>query len=120
MLGSPRGIVWVPTQKTFYFSAGVTQVFSTLEDGTPSTPINITFLPTTDVSQIIYTEALGHLPKLSKAQAESLLVATEHNGDCIGHIQVVRLSDGVVTRVLATVGQQVERGQRLAEFEPQT
>jgi multidrug efflux pump subunit AcrA (membrane-fusion protein) len=28
-------------------------------------------------------------------------------------------ADGVVTKVLASVGQQVERGQRLAEFEPQ-
>jgi acetyl/propionyl-CoA carboxylase alpha subunit len=35
-------------------------------------------------------------------------------------LRVEAPSDGVVTRVLATVGQQVERGQRLAEFEPQS
>jgi biotin carboxyl carrier protein len=34
-------------------------------------------------------------------------------------LRVEAPSDGTVTRVLATVGQQVERGQRLAEFEPQ-
>jgi acetyl/propionyl-CoA carboxylase alpha subunit len=34
-------------------------------------------------------------------------------------LRVEAPSDGVVKRVLATVGQQVERGQRLAEFEPQ-
>lgn len=35
-------------------------------------------------------------------------------------LRVEAPADGVVTRVLATVGQQVERGQRLAEFEPQS
>jgi biotin carboxyl carrier protein len=34
-------------------------------------------------------------------------------------LRVEAPSDGVVKRVLATVGQQVERGQRLAEFEPE-
>ena len=35
-------------------------------------------------------------------------------------LRVEAPADGTVTRVLASVGQQVERGQRLAEFEPQT
>ena len=35
-------------------------------------------------------------------------------------LRVEAPSDGTVTRVLATVGQQVERGQRLAEFEPRS
>ena len=34
-------------------------------------------------------------------------------------LRVEAPADGTVTRVLASVGQQVERGQRLAEFEPQ-
>jgi acetyl/propionyl-CoA carboxylase alpha subunit len=34
-------------------------------------------------------------------------------------LRVEAPADGVVTKVLASVGQQVERGQRLAEFEPQ-
>ena len=34
-------------------------------------------------------------------------------------LRVEAPSDGMVKRVLATVGQQVERGQRLAEFEPE-
>jgi biotin carboxyl carrier protein len=33
-------------------------------------------------------------------------------------LRVEAPSDGKVTRVLARVGQQVERGQRLADFEP--
>ena len=33
-------------------------------------------------------------------------------------LRVEAPADGTVTRVLASVGQQVERGQRLAEFEP--
>jgi biotin carboxyl carrier protein len=33
-------------------------------------------------------------------------------------LRVEAPADGVVKRVLAAVGQQVERGQRLAEFEP--
>ena len=33
-------------------------------------------------------------------------------------LRVEAPSDGKVTRVLANVGQQVERGQRLADFEP--
>ena len=35
-------------------------------------------------------------------------------------LRVEAPADGMVKRVLATVGQQVERGQRLAEFEPET
>jgi len=35
-------------------------------------------------------------------------------------LRVETPADGVVKRVLASVGQQVERGQRLAEFEPQS
>jgi 3-methylcrotonyl-CoA carboxylase alpha subunit len=35
-------------------------------------------------------------------------------------LRVEAPADGVVTKVLASVGQQVERGQRLAEFEPHT
>ncbi|HEV8229931.1 MAG TPA: biotin/lipoyl-containing protein, partial [Candidatus Limnocylindria bacterium] len=35
-------------------------------------------------------------------------------------LRVEAPSDGTVKRVLATLGQQVERGQRLAEFEPET
>ena len=35
-------------------------------------------------------------------------------------LRVEAPADGVVTKVLASVGQQVERGQRLAEFEPQS
>ena len=35
-------------------------------------------------------------------------------------LRVEAPADGTVTRVLASVGQQVERGQRLAEFEPQS
>ncbi len=33
-------------------------------------------------------------------------------------LRVEAPADGTVKRVLATVGQQVERGQRLADFEP--
>jgi biotin carboxyl carrier protein len=33
-------------------------------------------------------------------------------------LRVEAPADGTVTRVLASVGQQVDRGQRLAEFEP--
>jgi biotin carboxyl carrier protein len=34
-------------------------------------------------------------------------------------LRVEAPADGLVKRVLASVGQQVERGQRLAEFEPE-
>jgi acetyl/propionyl-CoA carboxylase alpha subunit len=79
-----------------------------------------------EVQQTAGDEVAAPMPGLVIA-AQAVTNRRVHRGDLLFVVEAMKMelrveapADGKVTRVLASVGQQVERGQRLAEFEADT
>jgi acetyl/propionyl-CoA carboxylase alpha subunit len=80
--------------------------------------------PRRSLDTALASEVAAPMPgvvSVARAQAEQQV----HRGDLLFVVEAMKMelrveapADGRVKRVLASVGQQVERGQRLAEFEP--
>jgi acetyl/propionyl-CoA carboxylase alpha subunit len=79
-----------------------------------------------EVERTAGAEVAAPMPGLVIA-AQAVVDRRVHRGDLLFMVEAMKMelrveapADGKVTRVLASVGQQVERGQRLAEFEADT
>jgi acetyl-CoA/propionyl-CoA carboxylase biotin carboxyl carrier protein len=77
-----------------------------------------------EVQQMAGNEVVAPMPGLVIA-AQAVADRHVRRGELLFVVEAMKMelrveapADGKVTRVLASVGQQVERGQRLAEFEP--
>jgi hypothetical protein len=105
----PRGIVYVPAQKRFYFSSiqssNATVLFSSDDEGRPQPTLNLKGLG--DVSGWGGWEGLAWIPKNAPVHGGTI-AAVGHRADYLAHVYFIRLDGTVEAEVIPEPGTPLE------------
>jgi hypothetical protein len=116
----PRGIVYVPTQRRFYFSsvlpAAGAQLFSTDQAGHPKPTLSLKGLDTTSW---LGWEGLAWIPPDAPTHGGTIAGLGSRSNDSLSHVFYVRLDGAVEAEVVPQVGTPLEDGLCGIQYWPQ-